>query len=79
VGGPIAEKYEEKNSRGWPPEQRSTRRRTHVVGPHSREVRRETFVEPNVLPPMHGDHVAEPGVGQLVRDDVGHLQLSGSW
>jgi hypothetical protein len=26
---------------------------------------------------VHGDHVAEPGVGQLVRHDVGYLLLFG--
>ena len=36
----------------------------------------EGLVEPDALPPAHGDEVAEPHVGQLVRDDVGHpLQL----
>jgi hypothetical protein len=54
-------------------------KRTHMVGSHSREVCCEPLVEPDVLPPAHGDHVAEPGMGHLVRHDVGHLLLSGSW
>ncbi len=31
----------------------------------------EAFVEPEVIPPLHGDHVAEPLVGHLVGDDRG--------
>ena len=34
--------------------------------------RREGLVEPDAFPPAHGDQVAEPHVGELVRDDVGH-------
>ncbi len=29
----------------------------------------EAFVEPEVIPPLHGDHVAEPLVRHLVGDD----------
>jgi hypothetical protein len=58
---------------------KETNKGTHMIGPHSREVCCEPLVEPDVLPPGHGDHVAEPGVGQLVTQDVGHLLLSGSW
>ncbi len=37
----------------------------------------ERLVEPDALPPLHGHEVAEPHVGQLVVDHVGHpLQLS---
>lgn len=54
-----------------------TNKGTHMVGPHSGEIGCETLVEPNVPPPAHGDHVAEPGVGQLVRYDIGHLLLPG--
>jgi hypothetical protein len=50
---------------------------THMIGPHSREICCEALVEPDVFPPVHGDHITEPGVGQLVRHDVGHLLLSG--
>ena len=32
----------------------------------------EGLVEPDALPPAHRDEVAEPHVGQLVRDHVGH-------
>ena len=36
----------------------------------------EGLVEPDAVPPLHGDEVAEPHVGQLVGDHVGHaLQL----
>jgi hypothetical protein len=34
--------------------------------------RGERFVEPDAVPPEHGDEVAEPHVGHLVGDDVGH-------
>ncbi len=37
----------------------------------------EALVEPEVVPPLHGDHVAEPLVGHLVRDDDGTLFLEG--
>ena len=33
----------------------------------------EALVEPDVVPPLHGDHVAEPLVGHLVRDDGGYV------
>ena len=36
---------------------------THVVG--------ERLVQPEVVPPLHRDQVAEPLVGHLVRDHVG--------
>ena len=36
----------------------------------------EGLVEPDAVPPAHGDEVAEPHVGELVMDHVGHaLQL----
>src|SRR5262249_23002171 len=34
-------------------------------------------VEPDAVPPRHGDEVAEPHVGVLVSDDVGHALLLG--
>ncbi len=33
----------------------------------------EALVEPQVVPPLHGDHVAEPLVRHLVRDDGGDV------
>ena len=41
----------------------------------------EGLVEPQVVPPLHGDQVAEPHVRQLVQDRVGaslHLSLGGT-
>ncbi len=35
----------------------------------------EAFVEPDVVPPLHGDKIAEPLVGHFVRDDDGDLLL----
>ena len=35
----------------------------------------KAFVEPDVVPPLHGDQVAEPLVGHLVSDDQGHFFL----
>ena len=35
----------------------------------------EPFVEPQALPPLHGDQVAEPLVRQLVRHDDRHALL----
>ena len=32
----------------------------------------EGLVEPQVVPPTHGDQVAEPHVGHLVQEDLGH-------
>ena len=32
----------------------------------------ERLVEPDAVPPLHRDQIAEPHVGVLVRDDVGH-------
>ena len=32
----------------------------------------ERLVQPDAVPPPHGDQVAEPHVGDLVADDVGH-------
>ena len=29
----------------------------------------EAFVEPDVVPPLHGDQIAEPLVGHFMRDD----------
>lgn len=31
----------------------------------------EALVQPQLAPPVHGDEVAEPLMGQLVGDDVG--------
>ena len=41
----------------------------------------EGLVEPQVVPPLHGDQVAEPHVRELVQDRVGaslHLSLGGT-
>ena len=35
----------------------------------------EGLVEPEIVPPLHGDEVAEPLVGDLVRDDEGDTLL----
>ena len=35
----------------------------------------KAFVEPDVVPPLHGDQVAEPLVRHLVGDDQGHFFL----
>ncbi len=37
----------------------------------------EALVEPEVVPPLHGDHVAEPLVRHLVGDDCGDVLLGG--
>ena len=37
----------------------------------ARRPRREGLVEPEVVPPLHGDHVAEPHVRHLVQQDRG--------
>ena len=38
----------------------------------------EGLVEPQVIPPLHGDKVAEPHVCQLMHNDVGeHLNAGG--
>ena len=29
----------------------------------------KTFVQPEIIPPLHGDEIAEPLVAELVRDD----------
>ena len=34
------------------------------------EVRGEGLIEPEVIPPAHGDQVTEPHVGELVQDDL---------
>ena len=55
--------------------QQSHSGRNDVGGRHLHE-RGERLVEPDAVPPAHGDQVAEPHVGQLVVDHVGHaLQL----
>lgn len=33
---------------------------------------RETLVEPQLVPPVHGDKVAEPLMGKLVSNNVGY-------
>ena len=35
----------------------------------------KAFVEPEIVPPLHGHQVAEPLVRHLVRDDRGHFLL----
>ena len=41
---------------------------------------REGFIQPEVVPPLHGDQVAEPHVGKLVKDRVGPVfQLPFCW
>ena len=42
-----------------------------VLGHPVRHVLRERLVQPHVVPPLHGDHVAEPHVRHLVHDDPG--------
>ncbi len=37
----------------------------------------EGFVEPNSVPPFHGDEIAEPHVGKFVVDDVGDVEEFG--
>ena len=32
----------------------------------------EAFVQPQFVPPIHGDEIAEPLMGELVRYDVHH-------
>ena len=37
----------------------------------------ECFVQPDAVPPLHGDEVTEPHVRQFVTDDIGHQLLFG--
>ncbi len=48
-------------------------------GREGRRVLGERFVQPQVVPPLHGDEVAEPHVGELVedRDDAAFLDRVG--
>ncbi len=46
--------------------------RTEVVDAEQLHQRGEGFVEPDAVPPPHGDEVPEPHVGDLVRDDIRH-------
>src|SRR5699024_11333013 len=39
----------------------------------------KTFVEPQVTPPLQGDQIAEPHVGQLVRNHSGNLVTLKWW
>jgi hypothetical protein len=43
-----------------------------VVDAHQLHERGEGLVEPDAVPPLHGHEVAEPHVGDLVGDHVGH-------
>ncbi len=42
-----------------------------------RDVRRERLLQPEVIPPPHGDQVAEPHVRQLVQDCLGAILIGG--
>ena len=42
------------------------------VRPQVLDIRGEALVEPEVVPPLHGDQVAEPLVGQLMRHHPRH-------
>lgn len=45
----------------------------HVVNAEKREECSKAFVEPDIVPPLHGDEVPEPLVSDLVTDDVAGL------
>ena len=49
--------------------------RVHVVNSIPTSPGSETFVEPELIPPVHGYQVAEPLVSKFVRDNVGNVVL----
>ena len=53
------------------------RLRGHVARPYKLRVAGEPLVEPEIVPPLESDEVAEPHVGQLVGDHRGHPLLVG--
>lgn len=50
----------------------SRRSETHEIHSAGSDIRSESFVQPEVGPPFHGDEVTEPLVGQLMGDDFGY-------
>ena len=44
----------------------------YVIGSNELNVRSETFVQPEVGPPVHCDQIAKPLMGQFVSDDYSH-------
>ena len=49
--------------------------RVHVVNSIPTGPGSETLVQPELIPPVHGDQVAEPLVSKFVRDNVGNVVL----
>ena len=67
----------ERGGAGQPEAHPALPRRAERVGDLELHERGERLVEPDAVPPLHRDEVAEPHVGQLVGDDVDDvLQLA---
>lgn len=52
--------------------------RSNGLHPNVLGVRGKALVKPKVVPPLHGDEISKPLMGQFVRDDGGHPLLAGS-